>query len=374
MARARWGVGTGRRQGGGTMTSDERPDLLAMGYDELEGLLASWGEPRFRAAQVWQWLYRRAVETPEEMANLPAALRRRLAEEARITRLRVLDVRVADDGDTEKALFGAEDGETFEAVLMRYPERNTVCASSQIGCAVGCEFCATGRGGLVRDLSAGEIAAQVLHYVRTLAADDAHVTNVVFMGMGEPLLNDDAVWRAIRNLNDERGLGLGMRRFTISTSGVVPGIERLAREGSGVGLAISLHAPDDALRDQLVPINRRYPIDRLLEAADAYARATGRRPTYEYVLAEGINDADDQAWRLAERLRGLLCHVNLIPLNPTAGCPWRPPSTERVLRFQRILQDGHVPVTVRLSRGSEIRAACGQLRSRRAERGSEERP
>jgi len=356
------------------MDEDPRPDLLSLSFAEIESLVTAWGEPGYRATQIWQWLYRRHVTQPQHMTTLPAELRQRLAKEVRLTHLEPVDRLVTDDGLTEKVLFRAEDGETFEAVLMRYPDRNTVCASTQIGCALGCEFCATGQSGFVRDMTTGEIAAQILHFARELADEDARVTNVVFMGMGEPLLNYDAVWRAITNLNDERGQRLGMRRFTISTVGIVPGIERLAREGSVVGLAVSLHAPDDTLRNLLVPVNRRYPIDRVLEATDRYARATGRRPTFEYVLVAGLNDSDDHARRLSERLRGMLCHVNLIPLNPTAQCRWRPSPPEQVERFHQILVSRHIPTTVRLSRGSEIRAGCGQLRGGSAERRRKGRP
>ncbi len=340
---------------------NERVSLLALTYEGLQALLVSWGEPRFRAEQVWQWLYRRLATSPEEMTNIPRALRRRLLEETDITRLEVAGLQAADEGLTDKILFQTADGQSFETVLMRYEDRNTVCVSSQIGCAVGCEFCATGQGGLVRDLGADEISAQVLHVARTLAGEGRTLTNVVLMGMGEPLLNYDAVWTAITNLH--RGMGLGMRRFTISTSGIVPGIERLAAEGSGVGLAISLHAPDNALRDRLVPINRRYPIEDLLDAVARYAERTGRRPTFEYVLIDGVNDAVSQAEALVARLRGRLCHVNLIPLNATPGCDLQPAPTAQVLRFRDALVRGGVETTVRISRGSEIRAGCGQLRS-----------
>ena len=309
-------------------------DLLSLARDELGRLVQAWGAPRYRADQVWHWLYRRLAQSPREMANLPAALRERLSAEATIGGLEPLRRLEAEDGLTSKVLLQLADGAAIEAVLMHYGaaedeagERHTVCASSQVGCAIGCAFCATGQQGWTRDLTAGEISAQVLHFERELRVEGAHVTNVVLMGMGEPLLNRDAVWRAIRNLNDPDGLGLGARRFTVSTAGIVPGVlamaAAIAEEMPAVGLAVSLHAPDDALRDELVPINRRYPLESLLAACEQYVAATGRRVTMEYALIDGVNDSDRHARRTADLLGGLLCHVNLIPLNPTEGCGFR---------------------------------------------------
>ncbi|MEA3408019.1 MAG: 23S rRNA (adenine(2503)-C(2))-methyltransferase RlmN [Chloroflexota bacterium] len=339
-----------------------RVNLLDLSYDELRELVVEWGEPRFRAQQIWRWIYHTLTDDPDEMTNLPTELRQRLAEEAYIGRLEVVDTMVSEDGLAEKVVFRAADGCLFETVLMRYTNRNTVCVSCQVGCPIGCLFCATGQAGFERDLTTGEIAAQVLYFARQLRQENAHVTNVVFMGMGEPMLNFDAVWKAILNLHDREGLSLGARRFTVSTAGVVPGIERMARESLPVGLAISLHAPDDVLRDRLVPINQRYPLERLLDASRMYIRHTGRRVTFEYVLAEGLNDSDVYALQTAELLQGLLCHVNLIPLNPTPGCDYEAPSLERVLQFQEILVNNGIRTTVRLRRGIDIRAGCGQLR------------
>ncbi len=345
---------------------EERPSLLGLSFDALTDLLGAWGQPRFRGAQVWEGVYRHLAAGPDEMSTLPRALRQRLADGVEWTPLEVVRTVATDDDLTDKTLFRSAGGETFETVLMRYPGRNTVCVSSQVGCAVGCAFCATGQSGWVRNLSIAEISGQVLHAARRLAGEGRALTNVVFMGMGEPLLNDEAVRAAICNLNDKRGLGLGMRRFTISTSGIVPGIERMAAERTGVGLAVSLHAADNALRDRLVPINQRYPLERLLEVVARYAEQTGRRPTYEVVLMDGVNDSDLHARQLVERLRGTLCHVNLIPLNPTAGCALKPSPTERVLHFRDLLVRGGLEATVRLSRGADIRAGCGQLRGHSA--------
>ncbi len=344
------------------MTGVRKLNLLDLSATELQQLVAEWGEPRFRAAQIWRWVYNTLTDDPGEMANLPKGLRRRLEDETIIGRLDVAGGVVADEGLTEKVLFRAQDGQLFETVLMRYTNRNSVCVSCQVGCPIGCLFCATGNRGFTRDLTAGEITAQVLHFARQLRQQNAHVTNVVFMGMGEPMLNYENVWRAVMNLNDREGLALGARRFTISTAGIVPGIERMAKESFAVGLAISLHAPDNALRDALVPINRTYPIERLMDAARFYIERTGRRVTFEYALAQGINDAEAHAAATAELLSGILCHVNLIPLNPTPGCPYLPATREQMLRFQEVLVQARIQTTVRLRRGTAIQAGCGQLR------------
>jgi 23S rRNA (adenine2503-C2)-methyltransferase len=267
----------------------------------------------------------------------------------------------AEDGLTHKVLLRLHDGQQIETVLMRYPEsgdsqgRATVCVSTQAGCAVGCPFCATGRMGLLRNLSPGEIVGQVIFFARR-----CQVTNVVFMGMGEPLLNYDNTWRAIETLNHPRGFGLGARRMTISTSGIVPGIQRLAGEKLQVNLAISLHAPNDRLRNILVPVNRKYPIAALMQACKDYVEKTGRRVSYEYVLLAGVNDTPKLAHELGALLRGTLSHVNLIPLNPTASAFTRP-RHESVLAFQRVVRTYGIATTVRIERGVEISAACGQL-------------
>ncbi len=346
---------------------DRVVDLLSLTRDELERLVRAWGAPRYRADQIWHWLYRQGAQDPQAMANLPATLRQRLAAETIVGGLEPLQQIDSEDGLTHKVLFGLADGAAIEAVLMHYGdedepgERHTVCVSSQVGCPIGCAFCATGQQGRRRDLTPGEISAQVLHFERTLRAAGAHVTNVVFMGMGEPLLNREAVWRAIRNLNDADGLRLGARRFTISTAGVVPGVLAMAAELHGVGLAVSLHAPDDALRDTLVPLNRRYPLKELLAACQQYVASTGRRVTMEYTLIDGVNDTDRHARRTAELLSGLMCHVNVIPLNPTAGCAYEPSPPARVARFAQGLQRAGVPVTIRQRRGVDVQAGCGQL-------------
>jgi len=341
-------------------------DLLNLSKEELRALLVEWGEPGYRADQIWGWLYRRFAIGPEEMTDLPKSLRARLAETTRLNPLTPLTTLDSSDGQTRKTLFALPDGPQIEAVLMRYEKRRTLCISTQAGCAMGCPFCATGQGGFARNLSAGEIVAQVLFYARSLAAEGQRVTNIVFMGMGEPLANYAATWTAIRRLNDPTGFGLGARAMTLSTVGLVPAIRRMSHEPEQVGLAVSLHAPSDELRDRLVPINRRYPLTQLLQVCEDYVRTTHRRITFEYALMDGINDSDEQAHQLADLVGNLLAHVNLIPLNPTPDSPYRGSPPARVRAFQSVLERRGISTTVRLRRGIDIQAGCGQLRARYA--------
>ncbi|MDY0391857.1 MAG: 23S rRNA (adenine(2503)-C(2))-methyltransferase RlmN [Candidatus Bipolaricaulis sp.] len=336
-------------------------EFLDLSFAEVAALMASWGEPPFRAPQIWKWAWRHLGTAFADMTNLPRDLRARLGEAFTLAG----PVPIAHQGDgegTEKVLLSLRDRQAIEAVLIREDDRRTVCISTQVGCPGGCPFCATGKMGYVRDLTAGEIAAQVLHFARELRGAGERVTHVVVMGMGEPLLNYDATLRALRNLNDRRGFALGARRVTVSTVGVVPGIVRLAGEGLQVNLAISLHAPDDALRRELVPLAERWPLADVLAAADRYASATGRRVSYEYVLLRGVNDRLDHARALARLLRGRLAHVNLIPFNPAPGLPYQPPDPNTVDAFRRELVLHGVDATVRRSRGVAIQAGCGQLR------------
>ena len=326
--------------------------------------MISLGRPRYRADQLWGWLYRSLATDFAQMTNLPRALREELAAQAAIHTLTPVAETVSEDGLARKVLFQLHDGETIESVLMFYNERNTVCASTQVGCAMGCAFCATGQMGFVRNLTAGEIVEQVIHFTRPLREQEERVTNVVFMGMGEPLLNYEATWRAIETLHAPQGFGLGARRMTLSTVGWVPGIERLGQEKLQVGLAVSLHAPNDEIRNQLVPLGRRYPINRLMAACREVVARTGRRVTFEYALIDKVNDAPELARQLADLVDGLLCHVNLIPLNPTGGYPHGPSPHERALAFQGELERRHIPTTLRVRRGIDIQAGCGQLRSR----------
>jgi 23S rRNA (adenine2503-C2)-methyltransferase len=326
---------------------------------ELEALVATLDEPAYRARQLYEGLYRQRRPL-DELTNIPRVLRARLADELPLA-LTVDTMQLADDDTTAKWLWRAADGAQIETVLMRYSARATVCVSSQAGCAMGCTFCATGQAGFERHLSAGEIVEQVL---RAQHASPQRVSNVVFMGMGEPLSNTEAVLDACTRLHDD--VGLSARHLTVSTVGVVPGIERLTEFELPVTLAVSLHAPDDVLREQLVPLNRRYPLAAVLDAARAYAERKGRRVSFEYACIDGVNDLPHQADALAGRLTGFRggAHVNLIPLNDTAGYPGRPSDGHRIAAFADRLRAGGVEATVRRNRGTTIDAACGQLRSR----------
>ena len=326
---------------------------------QLEALVATLDEPAYRARQLYEGLYRQRRPL-DELTNIPRLLRARLADELPLA-FSADTMQLADDDTTAKWLWRAADGAQIETVLMRYTARATVCVSSQAGCAMGCTFCATGQAGFERHLSSGEIVEQVL---RAQHASPQRVSNVVFMGMGEPLANAEAVLDACTRLHDD--VGLSARHLTVSTVGVVPGIERLTEFELPVTLAVSLHAPDDALREQLVPLNRRYPLAAVLDAARAYAERKGRRVSFEYACIDGVNDLPHQADALAGRLTGFRggAHVNLIPLNDTAGYPGRPSDGRRIAAFADRLRAGGVEATVRRNRGTAIDAACGQLRSR----------
>ena len=350
-----------------TTPRDERPGLAGLDGATLGALVAELDEPGFRARQVADAAWRSTAAGWDEVTTLALPLRSALAERIRFDTLVETTVRASDGGATEKALHRLADGRLVESVLMHYPggeghrERTTLCLSSQAGCAVGCPFCATGELGFDRDLEAAEIVDQARHARRRLAAAGRHLTNVVFMGMGEPLLNLDAVLEAATILTDPTRFGLGARHITISTSGVVPGIERLARLRPQWTLAISLHAGRDALRDLLVPLNRRWPVAEVVAAARAYGRETGRRISYEYVMIDGINDTLADAEAVAGLLAGSGAHVNCIPMNPVAHTPWRASGPQRIEAFASRLRAAGIGVTVRRNRGQEVGAACGQL-------------
>jgi 23S rRNA (adenine2503-C2)-methyltransferase len=331
------------------------PTRYDIGFDQLAELLD--GEPAYRARQVWDGLYRRRVG-PAELTNLPVGLRRRL-DAALPPGLEPVTESVNDGGDTIKLLWRLTDGVLVESVLMHYRDRTTVCISSQAGCAMGCGFCATGQAGFDRHLSTGEIVEQVVTAANRAAP--RRLGNVVFMGMGEPLANYDRTWAAVERIHDD--LGVSARHITVSTVGVVPGIRRLAAERLPVNLAVSLHAANDDLRDELVPINRRYPLASLAEACRAYLDAKHRRLSIEWALIDDTNDRDLDARELAAFARPLRAHVNLIPLNPTPGYPTRGSPPARVAAFRRRLVDLGVNATVRRNRGTDIDAACGQLRA-----------
>src|SRR4051794_41034450 len=353
-------------------TRDSRPGLSGLAPAELEAWFVARGEPAFRARQVADALWRGNATELAGVATLPQSLREALDAEFRFDTLTATDLRPADGGLTEKALHRLSDGALIESVLMHSPprpgqrERHTLCISSQAGCAVGCPFCATGELGFTRDLETAEIVDQVRGAARRLALDGKRLTNVVFMGMGEPLLNLDSVLAAIDALNDPARFGLGARHITVSTSGVVPGIRRLTALGPQFTLAVSLHAARDPLRDVLVPLNRRWPIAEVVTAARDHAAATGRRVTYEATMIAGINDTPADAEAMAELLRGDHAHVNLIPMNPVAHTPWTASPPEVIERFAATLAAAGVTATVRHNRGQEIGAACGQLAAERA--------
>jgi 23S rRNA (adenine2503-C2)-methyltransferase len=332
-------------------------------YPTLVEELKVLGEPAFRAKQIWHGFYQNLVENPEQITTLSKPLRLLLANNYSFSRLTVGARIVSKDKETVKTLFQLSDGKSIESVLMRYNDRNTLCISSQAGCAMGCVFCATGQMGFARNLSSGEIIEQVLFYARELSKNSQVVTNIVVMGMGEPFNNYEAVLNAIDRLNDPEGFNLGARRFTISTVGILPIIQQFASEKRQINLAISLHAANDTLRSSLLPINRKYPVKDLIEACRDYVAQTGRRITFEWALIQGVNDSEFDASELAELIKGLICHVNIIPLNPTRKYQGRSTSHERALAFQSVLTRNGITCTIRLRRGLDINAGCGQLAS-----------
>jgi len=364
----------------------------------LTDLLQSWDEPAYRAKQIWQGLYRHFWNTPEQFTNLSKPLREKIADNLVFAALSPTSQLASSDHQTIKTLFKLHDGKVIEAVLMKYgtrstlhtppstqhatrrqvdtytgkhadtqlatrdiPPRNTICISSQAGCAMGCVFCATGQMGFGRHLSRGEIVAQVMHYARLLDENRERVTNVVVMGMGEPFHNYDNTLGAIDQLNDADGFNFGARRFTVSTVGLAPSIRRFANEQRQVNLAVSLHAADDDMRLSMMPVDKRYPIAEVMDACRYYVAKTGRRVTFEWALIHGLNDTPEIARRLASLLKGLNCHVNAIPLNPTMGYSGKATDRRRAEKFRETLEQAGVPCTIRLRRGIDIAAGCGQL-------------
>lgn len=331
--------------------------LYSPDRDELATLLD--GEPRYRLDQLWSGLYSQ-LALPADISNVPKALRERIAHDLPLSLTPVVRS-VSDSGDTIKYLWALDDGSRIETVLMVYPDRVTVCVSSQAGCAMACGFCATGQAGFTRQLTVGEIVEQVVAAARDARAMGRRLANVVYMGMGEPMANEQAVWSSVERLHG--AVGLSARHLTISTVGLIPGIRTLAERPLPVNLAVSLHAANDELRDELVPINRRYPIDALMEACAQYIDAKGRRLSFEWALIDGVNDRAQDAAELAALCRRfrLPAHVNLIPLNPTPGYPTVGSSRAKVDDFHRLLTGRGINATVRRNRGTDIDAACGQL-------------
>ena len=352
------------------------PIIYDFDFSELSARIKSWGEPKFRGQQVWDGLYKNLWTKPEEFSNLSKSLRAKMGELLSFDVLTPIQIQESKDGYTQKTLFELHDGQQIETVIMHYEreekqDRNTVCISTQVGCGMGCKFCATGQMGFKRQLSSGEIVAQVIYAARQLQDDgdpstgsEQVLTNVVVMGMGEPFHNYETTLEALARLNAENGFNFGARRFTISTVGLVPMIWKFADEGLQYNLAISLHAAEDELRSSMLPINDKYPINKLLEACRYYVEKTSRKITFEWALIEGINDTPEQAHILARKIKGLMCHVNAIPLNTTRGFHGRATTSERAKIFKETLQDNGVSCTIRQHRGIDIQAGCGQLASR----------
>jgi len=348
-------------------TMQER--LLGLSADELCALMRKEGQPGYRGDQLAEWLYKRGAHSLGEMANLPDTLRGMLSQKYEVGRSSVVVAQSGKDG-TIKLLLEMQDRAMVETVGLPYPDRLSCCVSTQVGCPIGCAFCATGSSGYTRDLTAGEIVDQVLTVQEALqkeslsGSSDARVDHVIFMGMGEPLLNYDATMKAVRLLNKE--LGIAMRHLSVSTVGYVPGIRRLAQEDLQLTLAVSLHAPTDELRRRLIPGMTRWKVADIVDACRDYVRHTGRRVTFEYCLLQGVNDGTAEAQELARILHGLNCHVNLIPFNRAPGLPFNGPSRDSIRAFRAILEEAAIQVTQRLERGADIDAACGQLRQRAA--------
>jgi len=337
--------------------------IISLSAAGLESWLAEHQAPAYRRKQIWTWLAR-GVTDFAAMRDLPKALREALAAEFRATSLRPIAVSEADHGLTTKTLFELDGGHSVEAVVMRYTDRSTLCISSQAGCPIGCPFCATGKFPFGRNLEAHEIVEQGLDAERVLAAEARRLSHVVFMGMGEPMANYIAVVESVRRLADPDLLGISPRRIVVSTSGLIPRIAQLGEEGIPVTLAISLHAARDELRDVLVPINRKYPVRELVEAAQAYGERTGRRVSYEWVMLGGVNNTERDAKELGALLKGRLAHVNLIPFNPVEDTPYRAPDRASIRAFKEMVAAQGLNVTVRDTRGREADAACGQLHER----------
>jgi 23S rRNA (adenine2503-C2)-methyltransferase len=336
-------------------------NLYELTISQLGDLLATWGEPRFRTKQVWSWLYENRVASFDAMTNLPKTLRAKLEAETTLGALKIAAEQSSTDGTT-KRLYSLADGQLIESVLMPYDDdRRTACISTQAGCAMGCVFCATGQMGFARHLTPTEIFEQAMLFARDLETEGERLSNVVLMGMGEPFHNYEASLTAIRRLIDD--LGIGARHITVSTVGLAPQIRHFAEEGLQVKLAISLHAATDAERAALLPVNKRWPLSELIDACRFYIEKTGRRVTFEWAAIHKENDTPEQAHALGKLLKGMLCHVNVIPLNPTGGYMHAPSASERIDQFIAILSEYGVSATVRVRRGIDIDAGCGQLKA-----------
>ena len=342
----------------------EKINLKGLWIEELESILDKLGEKKYKAKQIAKWIYNKGVSDFAQMTDLSKELRRKLAEIAYIDKLKLIKKQTSKIDQTEKFLFELSYGKKIETVLMREKERVTLCISTQAGCALNCIFCATGSMGLERNLSAGEIVDQIICAKEHLKEDEK-ITNLVIMGMGEPLLNYENTLKSIRMIQSELGLSLSAKRITLSTAGIVPRIYKLADEGLKIKLALSLNAPDDELRKKLMPITKKYPLSKVMEALKHYAKVNDTRITFEYVLIKDINDSKEQALELAKLVRGIPCKINLIPYNPVKNCPFEKPDEETLQKFRDILYPRAPAVTLRKSKGEDIQAACGQLKGNR---------
>jgi 23S rRNA (adenine2503-C2)-methyltransferase len=341
----------------------EKPSIFSLEFETLEAWLEGNNEPKFRAGQIFDWLYKKRVISFEEMTNLSKDLRDKLANHFNLTTLKTLTKQESKDG-TIKFLFELQDGYSIETVVMRHEYGNSVCVTTQVGCRIGCTFCASTLGGLKRNLEAGEIVAQVLQSQRALDEVNERVSSVVVMGIGEPFDNYDPLVSFLRTINSEKGLNIGARHITVSTSGIIPKIYDFANEKLQINFAISLHAPTTEIRSSLMPINKAYTLDKLMDAVRYYIDKTGRRVTFEYGLFGGVNDQDQHAQMLAELIKGIKCHVNLIPVNDVVERNFIRTPREQIFKFEKILKSQGVNVTIRREQGHDIDAACGQLRAK----------
>lgn len=338
-----------------------KTDILSMDLEQLQQLMKQWGEPKFRAKQIFAWLHEKQVTDFAQMTNLSQTFREKLQTETKISALDMVEKLVSKEDGTRKYLFALENGSVIESVLMQYDYGNTVCVSTQAGCRMGCRFCASTLDGVERSLTACEMLSQIYQIQKDLGQ---RISGVVLMGSGEPLDNYENVLRFIKLLNDPMGQNMGQRHMTLSTCGLIEKMYDLAEEQLQITLAVSLHAPNDEIRKQIMPVAKANPMDKLLQACQAYTDKTKRRLTFEYALMQGVNDSDECARELAHRLRQMLCHVNLIPMNPVKERAYTKTSKAQVQRFAAILQQNGVETTIRRKLGSDIDAACGQLRRR----------
>ena len=339
-----------------------KPSIYSLRLDEMKDWLTANGEKAFRAAQIYEWLYEKRVQTFEEMSNLPKALREKMEAEFALTTLSTIIKQESKDG-TIKFLFQLQDGYSIETVLMRHDYGNSICVTTQVGCRIGCTFCASTLGGLKRHLMAGEIVEQVVKVQQQLDETEERVSSIVIMGIGEPFDNYDAMMNFLKIMNDDKGLNIGARHITVSTSGIVPKIYEFADEGMQINFAVSLHAPNQEARQKLMPIAKAYKLEELMEAVKYYTKKTGRRVTFEYGLMSGQNDTEEVAMELAKLIKNIKCHVNLIPINYVPERDYIRTSRSKIFAFERTLKEQGINVTIRREQGADIAAACGQLRA-----------